>query len=537
MILDRIFERRASLENPSTNLADPANWLFHALGASPSASKIIVNDRNVNQITAYWSAVNTISDTLAELPIKLVHIKKNGQSKVIKSHPALPLLQLSPNPMMNAVVSKSTVQAHTLGWGNGYMWVRRNRLKVPLELWPLLPNETTAVKEGKRLWFETRLDIGKTRIPSADVIHVPALSRNGILGMSIIAEQREMLGAIMATQNFASRFFANGAKAGGLVSYPGKVRDPEKIREAIERAAGGDNAHGLLVLDNDAKFQQFAIPPEDAQFLQTREFGVDEVARMFRLPLHFLNKMGQATFNNLEMMGTHFAQYTMMPWLIRWEQELSRKLLTPAEIQRGYRFKFNLGALMRGDIKTRSEVYAKAIQFGWMTRNEVRALEDMNPLDGLDDPLVPLNLGVVGEEAPEPEPAPEPDDEPADDDDTEGDDENEDDTDEESEDDARHFLVLSAAAQRCVNREAKAIGRIWKRHDTDEARAGAVSEFYDQHAAIMVENLAMSADDAAQYCIRHGLELFDDEPVDDVLIRWGSESVADLVNQLSGGTT
>ena len=280
---------------------------------------------------------------------------------------------------MSAIVYKSTQQAHSLTWGNGYAWIRRNRMREPLEIWPLLPNETTPVVENKKLYFDARLSIGNTRIAAADVLHIPAISRNGINGMSIIAEQREMLGSIMATQRFGSKFFANGAKAGGWISFPGKVRDPGEIRKAVEQAAGGENAHGLLVLSDDAKYSQFSIPPEDAQFLQTREFGVDEIGRMFRLPLHFLNKMGQATFNNLEQMGSHFAQYCMMPWIVRWEQELTRKMLTVAEIKKGLRFKFNLAALMRGDLKTRSEVYAKAIQHGWMTRNEVRCARRHEP--------------------------------------------------------------------------------------------------------------------------------------------------------------
>ena len=531
MILDRWLEKRASLENPSTSLSDPANWLFGAFGAQPTAADIIVTEKNATQITAYWAAIGTIADTLAELPIKLIQMKRNGQSKQVKSHPALPLLTLAPNPMMNAVVSKSTTQAHALSWGNGYNWIRRNAMGEPLELWPLLPVDTKPVVENKTLYFDALLDIGNTRLPATDVIHVPALSRNGIVGMSIIAEQREMLGSIIATQRFGAKFFANGAKAGGLISYPGKLRDPEKVRKSIEAVAGGENVHGLLVLSEGPKYEQFSIPPDDAQFLQTREFGVDEIGRMFRLPLHFLNKMGQATFNNLEQMGAHFAQYTMMPWLVRWEQELTRKLLTPEEIKRGLRFKFNLAALLRGDMKTRSEVYAKGIQFGWVTRNEVRGWEDLNPLDGLDDPLVPLNLGVVGDEPEDPPPPPPelgPGEEPA-----------EPEPGEEPEDDSaddRSFLILTAAVQRMANREAKAVGRIWNKCDTDAERAEEIQRFYDSHAGVMAENLAMGAVSARQYCKRHGEQLFaagNDAAIDEQLVRWTTTDVLTLVNQIS----
>ena len=421
--------------------------------------------------------------------------------------------------MMTPVTFRAMQQASTLTWGNSYSYIVRNAMGNPVEIWPLPPNETRAVVKNRELFFDTRLDIGNTRLPSDEVLHVPALSRNGIDGMSIVAEQREMLGSALSQQSFAGRFFANGARPSGLISYPGKVRDKDKIKTALERAAGGENAHGLLVMDQDAKFQPFAIPPEDAQFLQTREFSVDEIGRMFRLPLHFLNKMGQATFNNLEMMGTHFVQYTMMPWIIRHEQEWTRKLLKPGEIDRGLRFKFNVAALIRGDIKTRSEVYAKAIQFGWMTRNEVRALEDHNPIDGLDDPLVPVNLAVVGEE---PEPAPEPEPEDPDDDDDTDDEEG----DEEEMDSARSYLVLTSAATRLANKEANAVRRLWKREDGD----GLVA-FYDQHAHHMAENLAMSVDDARQYCDNRLQQLLN-EDVDEVLMRMTTDDVAKLVAEL-----
>lgn len=520
MILDRLFTKRASLENPSTSLSDPANWLYEAFGASPTASSQVVSERTAIQITAFWSAVNTISDTLGELPVRLIQGKRDGSFKVIDRHPSLDLLRLSPNTMMNAIVYKSTCLAHTLVHGNSYTWIKRDPTGEPGELWPLLPQDTKAVIKDGELYFETRLDIGMTKLAPEDVIHVPALSRNGVHGMSIIAEQREVLGSVISANNFGARFFGNGAKPGGLITFPGKVRDPEKIKQALERAAGGENQHGVVVLSEGADFKHWGVPPEDAQFLQTREFGVDEIARMFRLPSHFLNKMGQATFNNLEQMGTHFAQYTMMPWIIRHEQEYTRKLLTPAEIKRGMRFKLNVAALVRGDIKTRSEVYAKAIEKGWMTRNEVRALEDMNPLDGLDDPLVPMNLAVVGEE-PEPQPESEPEAEPE-----AEDDENEDEQGE------RSFVILTALVQRLANKEANAMRRIAGKQYDAERLTDEIAAFYRTHTAMLVDNLAITPEIARQYCERHAIEFVEADDQDDVILRWTTKGVTDLVNQL-----
>jgi HK97 family phage portal protein len=511
MILDRIFEQRASLENPSTSLSDPANWLFNAFGAAPSTANIIVTERNATQITAFWSAVNTISDTLGELPVRLIKNNEDGTQESIRNHPSLTRLRMSPNPMMSAVVFKSTLQAHVLTWGNGYSWIRRNAMQEPFELWPLLPQHTRPTIIKGELKYRTRLDTrfveaGEQKdntemiLDASNVLHVPALSRTGLVGMSIIGEQREMLGSALATQKFGSRFFANGAHAGGLLSFPGKIRDPDKIRTQIEQKTGGENTHRLLVLDGDAKYQQFAVPPDDAQFLQTREFDVDEIGRMFRLPLHFLNKMGQATFNNLEMMGTHFVQFTMMPWIVRWEQEITRKMLTEDEIADGFVFKFNVSALIRGDIKTRSEVHAKGIQNGWVTRNEVRAFEDLNPLEGLDDPLVPLNLKVVGEDS---------DGEIDETDDDGGEtDDNGDDNGDQGES-ASLFVLAKAAAERCANKEAIALRRIFAKAPNDAELAEALESFYNSHREMVRTNLALSEQEAEQYCIDHGLEIFD----------------------------
>ncbi len=535
MILDRIFEQRASLENPSTSLSDPANWLFNAFGAAPSTANIVVTERNATQITAFWSAINTISDTLGELPIRLIKNNDDGTQAVVTGHPSLNRLRMSPNPMMSAVVFKSTLQAHVLTWGNGYAWIRRNAMQEPFALWPLLPQNTRPTIIDGKLKYRTRLDMrlkeaGQQEntemvLDAENVLHVPALSRTGIVGMSIIGEQREMLGSALATQKFGSRFFANGAHAGGLLSFPGKITDPDKIRTQIEQKTGGENTHRLLVLDGDAKYQQFAVPPDDAQFLQTREFDVDEIGRMFRLPLHFLNKMGQATFNNLEMMGTHFVQFTMMPWIVRWEQEVTRKMLTEEEILSGLLFKFNVSALIRGDIKTRSEVHAKGIQNGWVTRNEVRALEDMNPLEGLDDPLVPLNLKAVGEDT------------GATDDNGDDNSDNSDDSSDDGDQDesASMFVLAKAAAERCANKEALALRRIFAKAPNDAELAEALESFYNSHREMVKTNLALTEEQAEAYCIDHGVEIFDaraSDQFEDVLIRWQTEGASEMAEQI-----
>lgn len=532
-MLDLLFSKRASLENPQTSLSDPANWLFEAMGAVPSSAKVNVNEKTALQLTAFWSAVNTISDTVAELPVALIHTQRNGNKRNIKSHPALELIRTSPNPFMTPVVFKSTCQMHSLTWGNGYAMINFGRDGNPRELWPLDTAQTYPLVRGGKLLFRTKLAEGIAELPADDVLHIPALARHGIAGMSIIAEQREAIGHAIAVQQFGAKFFGNGAKPGGLVSFEDKIRDPEKIRKAIEQQYTGENVHGLLVLDNGAKYQSFAIPPDDAQFLQSREFSIDDIGRMFRLPAHFLNKMGQATFNNLEQMGAHFVQFTLMPWLIRWEQELTRKLLTETEIKRGFAFKFNVAGLMRGDIKTRSEVYSSAITNGWMTRNEVRALEEMNPLEGLDDPIMPANMNVVGDEPEEDEvddtpPAPPPEDDGSDDQAVSG-------LDVAStlidsiERNNRDVLVRSAMCERIIAKEINAVKRALKLKSHDEI-ADKLTAFYRNHETIVAENLALDAEIARQYCAQRCEQLLaGDADIANVMVEITTAGAAELM--------
>ncbi len=492
-MLDLLFSKR-SLENPDTSLSDPANWLFEALGSQPTSSKVLVNEDTAIQLTAVWSAVNTISDTLAELPLQLVQKKRDHTTRVINKHPTLRLLD-QPNEFMTPIVMKSTKQSHTLLRGNSYGMIARTRGGEPFEIWPLDPSQTDPQIKNGKLWYRTMLDTGVAYIEASDIIHIPALARNGIKGMSIIGAQREALGHSIAVQNYGSKFFANGAKPGGLLSFEKKITDPAKVRKAVEEQYSGDNVHGLLVLDNGAKFSTTSIPPEDAQFLQTKEYSVDDIGRMFRLPAHFLNKMGQATFNNLEQMGSHFVQYTLTPWLTRWEQEYTRKLLTQAEIDRGYRFRFVIAELIRGDVKTRSEVYASGINTGWLTRNEARAREDLPPIEGLDDPLVPANMKVLGDE-PEPAPSPppptepEPEEEPAEE--TEED---------ETEEEDRMMRLLRSAGARLSTKEINAVTRMVKRNAPKED----IFAFYAKHSLDLVDGLAIDPKVARQYC-RYGAE-------------------------------
>lgn len=501
-----------NLENPSTPLSDPASWLFHALGATPTASKMPVNQQTALQLTAYWQGVNIISNVLGQIPLQLVRKLDDNQTEEIDDHPTLSLLNLKPNPEASAITWKSTVQSHVLSWGSGYSWIRR-AVTGPVELWPLQPNRTRAKRDAVgKLFFEAQLSrdtkLETAEFPAEDIIHVPGLTFNGLTGLSPIRVQREMLGTALAVQDFAARFFGNSAIPSGVLTFPKKLSDADALRKQLEDKFGGENALRMMIADQGAKYERIGIPPEDAQFLETRKFGVEEIARMLNIPPHFLAVMGQATFSNLESMGTHFVTYTMLPWLIRWEQELTVKLLTREEILEGLAYKFKVAGLMRGDQKGRYLSYQSGINAGWLTRNEARSFEKLNPIEGLDEPLQPLNMLTVGDDD--------------DDDDDEGKSSNND----------RIMIIIRQAASRCIRREVKGVNRLLKKYaDNIDEFTRQLSMFYEAHADILIDHLAVAPLFARQYCDAHeSLVLQHRKQFGDVSRQWLTCQAAELAD-------
>lgn len=507
-------EIRASLENPSTPLSDPAAWLQEVFGGTLTTANVRVTEKSALSVTAFWSAVATISDTLGELPIRLIRKDASGQSEEVRDHDVWSRLKYSPNTAMTSIVFKSTVQAHALTHGNGYAYIRRNRLGRPIELWPMLPQTTYPEMRDGRTMYNAQMKDGTYKLIEArNVLHIPGMSMNGVTGLSILQCQRETLGGAIAKNRYGTRLFANGAKPSGIMSFPGKIRDPESVKRQVEQATNGENAHGLMVVGGDVKYAPISLPPEDAQFLQSRDFDVDEVGRMFRLPAHFLNKMGQATFNNLEQMGTHFVRHTLQPWVTRWEQEITRKLLTRDEIADGMEFKFNVDALMRADIKTRYETYEKGINTGFLTRNEARRMEDKAPLPGLDKPIMPLNMAETGAPSAEPEP---------------------------SDSGTASQRAIDSTVEMLLKNEARRVLRAGRQAKRQRKQPTDIRDslraFYARQSRLLRERLAISADVAAQYAEDRMQEIFS-TPLDDfeqMVEDWRNEGLAEVL--LEGST-
>jgi len=278
---------------------------------------------------------------------------------------------------------------HLLLWGNAYAQIIRNGKGEIVALYPLMPNRMTVDRdENGQIYYEYQVSNsdastlnGTTVIlPPSQVLHIPGLGFDGLVGYSPIAMAKNTIGMTMACEEYGAKFFANGASPGGVLDHPGTVKDPERIRTSWQAAFGGSqNAGKVAVLEEGMKYTPITISPEQSQFLETRKFQIDEIARIFRIPPHMIGDLEKSSFSNIEQQSLEFVKYTLDPWVSRWEQSINRRLLTPAEKKTMF-VKFNVDGLLRGDYQSRMNGYAVGRQNGWMSTNDIRALENMNLL-------------------------------------------------------------------------------------------------------------------------------------------------------------
>jgi len=299
-------------------------------------------------------------------------------------------------------------------WGNGYAEIQRSADGSLVSIWPLRPDRTTPVRNSRNalVYVSTDEDGQPRRRRSDRVLHLRGLSFDGLVGYTPVALARESLGMAKATETYGARFFANDSRPGGVLQLDGQL-SPDAIDrlkaswEAAHSAVSG-NSHRVAVLENGLKWQSIGMPNDDAQWLETRKYTRSEIAGIFRVPAHLINDLEKATFSNIEQQGLEFATLCISPWCVRIEKALNRSLFTTAEQGRLF-VKFNLGGLVRGDIMSRFSAYATARQNGWMTANEIRELEDMNPAEGGDELLVNGNMVPIdqaGEQKSAPQSAP-----------------------------------------------------------------------------------------------------------------------------------
>ncbi|MDR5858208.1 phage portal protein [Halomonas eurihalina] len=392
MFLDALFSPGAegrSLENPDEPITGQS--LDEYLGEAG----ISVNNQNAMTLSAVYACIYVLSSSIAQLPLHVM--RKQGDSiEAAKDHPAYWMLHDEPNAWQTSYKWRETKQGHVLGWGNGFTQVVRSNRGELRELVMRRPWETQLVKNGNRwLYAVVEEDEGARAVQLEDMIHVRALGSDGRTGKSLIRQHAETIGLGLAAQQYGKDFFGGGGRPTGLVTVKNTLQKDswERLKDtwqkSVSRLKGSENK--TLMLPADLDYKSITIPPEDAQFLETRKFNRSEVAGIFNVPAHMINDLDKATFSNISEQAIQFVRHTMMPWIVNWEQEINRRIFTRAERAAGYYCKFNLAGLLRGTAKERAEFYHYAITDGWMDRNEARVLEDMNPRDGLDEMLISVN--------------------------------------------------------------------------------------------------------------------------------------------------
>lgn len=365
----------------------------------------VVNEETALRATAVYACIRIISESIAALP--LVLYEQSGRIKNrATAHPLYQVLHSLANPEMTSMEWREHAFAHAAAWGNHWSEIEFDAGGQAIALWPLRPDrmEGWERREGQ-IWWLYRLPNNTIRpIPAWRLHHIRTLG-DGVMGYSPIRlAARQAIGLSLATEEFGARFFANGARPGLLIRHPGKLSEPAYRRLQADWAQahqGLTNAHRTRILEEGMDIVTVGIPPNEAQFLETRKFQTLEIARVYRVPPHMLADLDRATFGNIEHQSLEFVMHTLMPWLVRHEQAIQRDLLS--EQTRGrYYAKYLVDGLLRGDTASRYQAYNMAIMSGIMTRNEAREKEDLNPLTGLDEPLVPLNMLEVGQDRPTP---------------------------------------------------------------------------------------------------------------------------------------
>lgn len=377
---------KVQLPEVTDNVRDAANTFI--FGMSNSGER--VDEMSAMQISTVYACVRLLAETMASLPLHLYRYADEGKGKERAiDHPLYRLLYRQPNPEMTSFVFRETLMTHLLLWGNAYAQIVRNGKNGILGLYPLLPQNVEVDRdESGELYYiyhaytdekpgEKDQDVYFRR---DEVLHIPGLGFNGLVGFSPIAMMKNALGTTLAVERYGSSFFKNGAQPSGVLEHPGVLRDPQKIRDNWMDAYGGSaNAHKVAVLEEGMQYKAISLPPEDSQFLSTREFSVDEICRIFRVPPHLVQNLTHSTYSNIEHQSIDFVQHSINPWAIRFEQAISKDLLLEEE-QDDYFAKFNLDGLLRGDYQSRMNGYATGFSNGFLSPNDIRRLENMDPI-------------------------------------------------------------------------------------------------------------------------------------------------------------
>lgn len=370
-------------------------------GGGVSSTGVAVSPHSALTSTSVYAAVRLLADTTAQLPLITYQRRADGGKDRYSSHPVFRLLHLTPNPEMTSFRFRQLLFGHAGLWGNGYAEIQW-RKGYPVALWPLRPDNTFMRRVNGSLVYDTSiLDVDNTyktyRLPAYRVLHLRGFG-NGYVGYSPIRLHMETIGLEMATRQFGSKFFGNGARPGVVLKHPKTLSEgaANRLRESwINAHEGLTNAHRVAILEDGVELETIGIPPEEAQFLETRRYQLHDIARIYRIPPHLLQDITAGGHNTMEQLSLEFVTYTLLPLLENFEQELMTSLLTESEID-SVLIEHMVDGLLRGDFKSRYEGYAIGRNNGWLSANDIRTMENMNPIDNGDAYLTPLNMVELG---------------------------------------------------------------------------------------------------------------------------------------------
>jgi len=377
--------------------ATPSGGSWHSLSeftrSFRSLAGIKVNEKTAMSLSAYYACIRCVAEDVAKLPLITYKRLKRGKERA-PYHYNYDALHDSPNPYMTALSFREAMTHWALGWGNGYAEIVYNARNVP-ELYPIHPSRVRVKFAKNELIYEVKNDAGVSNslIPQSRMLHIHGLGNDGLMGYSVLRFASESVGLGLAAQSFGAAFFGNGANAGSVLEYPGELSEKghERLRKSwADKYEGVKNSNKPIILEHGAKFNRLAIPPNEAQFLETREFSVEDICRWFRVPPQKVQYFKRAQgWSTLDAQNTDYVTDTLLTWLVRWEQEIKRKLFAKKS---DYYAEHLLTALLRGDMKTRAAFYRMQFMNGAMSVNDIRAAENQNPVDGGDVYFVPVNM-------------------------------------------------------------------------------------------------------------------------------------------------
>lgn len=381
-----------------------SNWWEALLAPESQAGTVVTVDTAMGNAAVY-ACVRILSETLASLPLIVYERMERGKQRA-DDYYLYEILHTRPNPLLTSFELRETLQSHLALWGNAYTEIEYNNAGQVTALWPLRPDRMLKITtSGERRTYEYQMPDGTAKyFDGSRIWHIRGLGSDGLFGYSPISLMRNAIGLGLASEKYGSKFFANNARPSGVLEHPGVLgNDANKSLTTSwnEMHLGLDNAQRVAILEEGMKYHQIGIPPEDAQFLETRRFQLNEIARMYRIPPHMIGDMDRATFANIEHQGIEFVVHTIRPWCVRWEMSISRDLMTEGEREK-YFAEFLVDGLLRGDTPSRYQAYATGFQYGWLSQNEIRERENMNPVEKGDEYYVPMNLMAVGSTTNEP---------------------------------------------------------------------------------------------------------------------------------------